>query len=50
MSIRFSMDGKGSALDNIAIERFWRSIKYENIYLHSYQNNLELYMGIIRFI
>ena len=31
--IRISMDGKGRATDNIAIERFWRSAKYENIYI-----------------
>lgn len=33
--IKISMDGKGRALDNIYIERFWRSIKHEWIYLHS---------------
>ena len=32
--IKISMDGKGRATDNIAIERFWRSAKYENIYLN----------------
>jgi len=32
------MDGKGRATDNIAIERFWRSIKYEEIYLNEYSN------------
>ena len=32
--IQISMDGKGRATDNIAIERFWRSAKYENIYLN----------------
>ena len=32
--IKISMDGKGRATDNIAIERFWRSAKYENIYLY----------------
>jgi len=40
------MDGKGRATDNIAIERFWRSLKYENIYLYSYKSSLELYTGI----
>ncbi|SEA15268.1 putative transposase [Arachidicoccus rhizosphaerae] len=44
--IRHSMDGKGRATDNIAIERFWRSLKYENIYLYSYKSSLELYTGI----
>ena len=32
-NIQISMDGKGRALDNIYIERFWKSIKYEKIYL-----------------
>ena len=31
--IRVSMDGKGRALDNVFIERFWRSLKYEDVYL-----------------
>ena len=35
--IKISMDGKGRATDNIAIERFWRSAKYENIYLNEYR-------------
>jgi len=40
--IRISMDGKGRAMDNIFIERLWRSVKYEEIYLHEYQNVKEL--------
>jgi putative transposase len=36
--IKVSMDGKGRALDNIFIERYWRSYKYENVYLFKYQN------------
>jgi len=36
--IRFSMDGKGRALDNIFIERLWRSLKYEEVYLKDYAN------------
>ena len=35
------MDGKGRALDNVFIERFWRSVKYEEVYLKSYGNGLE---------
>ena len=41
--IQFSMDGKGRAIDNIFIERFWRSIKYEKIYLEPSDDGLELY-------
>jgi len=44
--IKVSMDGKGRATDNIFIERLWRSIKYEDIYLNAYENGLELYKGI----
>jgi putative transposase len=36
--IKISMDGVGRATDNICIERFWRSIKYEEIYLNEYKN------------
>ena len=35
-SIAISMDGRGRALDNIFIERLWRSVKYEEVYLHDY--------------
>jgi putative transposase len=34
--IRISMDGKGRCMDNILVERLWRSAKYENVYLHAY--------------
>jgi putative transposase len=39
----FSMDGKGRAIDNIFIERFWRNIKYEKIYLEPSEDGHELY-------
>ena len=48
--IKISMDGKGRATDNIYIERLWRSIKYEDLYLHFYENGLELYHGIKNYI
>lgn len=41
-SIQISMDGKGRALDNIFVERLWRSLKYEEIYLNSYLDMNEL--------
>ena len=44
--IRISMDGKGRALDNIYIERFWRTIKYQHIYLNPAEDGISLYMGI----
>jgi putative transposase len=36
--IRISMDGRGRVFDNIFIERLWRTVKYEEVYLKSYQN------------
>lgn len=39
--IRISMDGRGRAFDNIFIERLWRSLKYEEVYLHDYSDGLE---------
>ena len=44
--IRISMDGKGRCLDNIFVERFWRSVKYENVYLNDYQNIPEAREGL----
>ena len=43
------MDGKGRALDNIFIERLWRSVKYENLFLRSYENGTELYFGMRKY-
>ncbi len=45
-SIRVSMDGKGRYLDNIFVERLWRSIKYEEVYLKAYQTVAEARTGI----
>lgn len=44
------MDGKGRATDNICIERFWRSIKYEEIYLNEYKNMKVLKKAIETYI
>jgi putative transposase len=48
--IQISMDSVGRAIDNIIIERFWRSIKYENIYLNDYQNIQEVKLGVKSYI
>jgi putative transposase len=48
--IQISMDGKGRALDNIFTERFWRSIKYEEVYLHAYTSPKEARQGISRYM
>ena len=44
--IQISMDGKERALDNIRIERLWRSLKYEDIYLKRYKTMKDLKSGI----
>lgn len=48
--IQISMDGKGRALDNIYIERFWRTIKYQHIYLNPAENGHQLYLGIEKWL
>ncbi len=40
------MDGRGRALDNIFVERLWRTVKYENVYLNDYQTVPELRCGL----
>lgn len=44
--IRISMDGRGRALDNIFVERLWRSVKYEDIYPHAYDTVPKLERGL----
>lgn len=44
--IKISMDGKGRAIDNIFIERLWKSVKYECIYLHAFEDGVQLYKGL----
>jgi len=44
--IRISMDGKGSYNDNLFIERLWRSVKYEEVYLKAYQDGREARVGL----
>lgn len=45
-----SMDGKGRCLDNVWIERFWRTIKYDYLFLYEHKNNFEFYTGIKSYI
>ena len=49
-NIQISMDGKGRCLDNVFIERFWRSIKYEHLNLNEYTSVEELYKDIDQYI
>jgi putative transposase len=44
--IKVSMDGKGRAIDNIFIERFWRSLKHDHVYLNPADDGLDLYKGL----
>lgn len=44
--IQISMDGKGRAIDNIYVERLWRSVKYEHVYLHTPADGVALYEGL----
>lgn len=46
--IRISMDGRGRWMDNVFIERLWRSMKYECIYLHAFETGSELRAGLAR--
>ena len=47
--IKISMDGKGRCIDNVFVERLWRSLKYEEVYLHAYANVIEARAGIARY-
>lgn len=47
--IKVSMDGRGRALDNVFIERLWRSVKYEDVYLSDYASGLETFRGLDRY-
>lgn len=44
--IRISMDGRGRALDNVFIERFWRTVKQEEVYIKDYQDGLDAYQSL----
>jgi putative transposase len=44
--IRISMDGKGRCLDNIFIERLWRTLKYERLYLMTFDSGIELFQEL----
>ncbi len=47
--IKISMDGRGRALDNRMIERLWRSVKYDDVYLRCYENMTELRSGLTKY-
>jgi len=47
--VQISMDGKGRLIDNVFIERLWRSVKYENIYLHACETGTQLRRGLTEY-
>ena len=48
--VRISMDGRGRWMDNVFIERLWRSLKYECVYLHAFETGSELRAGLAKWI
>jgi putative transposase len=48
--VQISMDGRGRALDNVFIERLWRSVKYEDVYLRDYTDGRALHAGLSRYL
>ncbi len=44
------MDGRGRWIDNVFVERLWRSLKYEDIYLHEYLDLVHLEAGVTRWM
>ncbi|MCA9980543.1 MAG: IS3 family transposase [Anaerolineales bacterium] len=48
--VRISMDGRGRALDNIFTERLWRSVKYEEVYLHEYETPRQARQGLTNYM
>ena len=47
--VRISMDGKGRWIDNVFVERLWRSVKYESIYLHAYETPREVRVALAHY-
>ena len=47
--MKISMDGKGRYIDNIFIERLWKSVKYECVYIHSFDDGVMLYKGLAHY-
>jgi len=49
-NVQISMDGRGRWMDNVFIERLWRSLKYECVYLHAFETGQALHTGLARWI
>ena len=48
--IQISMDGTGCWRDNVFVERLWKSIKYEEVYLHAYKTVSAAHQGLVRYL
>ena len=48
--VSISMDGRGRALDNVFVERLWRTVKYEDIYLKDYADGAEVQEGLMHYL
>ena len=48
-NIKINMDGRGRAFDNIFIERLWRSVKYEEVYIHNYETVKDAYQSLNKY-
>ena len=48
--VAISMDGRGRALDNVFAERLWRTVKYENVFLHDYAEPVEARAGLGQYL
>ena len=48
--VAISMDGRGCWRDNVFVERLWKSIKYEEVYLHAYDSVSEARSGLVRYL
>ena len=49
LGVKISMDGRGRCLDNVFVERLWRTVKYDEIYLKSYRSQIEAYTNLDTF-
>ena len=47
--VKLSMDGRGRALDNVFVERLWRTVKYDEVYLKSYCSQIDAYTNLETF-
>ncbi len=49
-AVAISMDGRGRALDNVFVERLWRSVKYEEVYVHDYATGVDCHAGLSAYL